>query len=103
MVFFIFSSLKDNADRITFVAETELIKMKKLVLFASGSGTNVQRIAEYFTGHSDVEISLVLTNNPKAGVLKRAEKLGLPTLIFSRDDFYHSGKIVEALKNINPD
>ncbi len=77
--------------------------MKKLVLFASGNGTNVQRIAEYFAGHSDVEILLVLTNNPKAGVLKRAEKLGLPTLIFSRDDFYQTGKVIEVLKNINPD
>ncbi|RLD91233.1 MAG: phosphoribosylglycinamide formyltransferase [Bacteroidetes bacterium] len=77
--------------------------MKKIALFASGNGTNVQRIAEYFKDRPDVTVSMVLTNNPKAGVLMRAEKLGLKTLIFSRDEFYHSSKIVNLLKELHVD
>jgi len=77
--------------------------MKKLVLFASGNGSNVQRIAEFFSGNSEVEISLVLTNNPKAGVLKRAENLGLQSVIFSKDDFSESDRILTVLKEVNPD
>ena len=77
--------------------------MKKLALFASGNGTNVQQIAEYFNSHSDVEISMVLTNNPKAGVLKRANNLGLTSLIFSREDFYNSSKILNILNEKNID
>ena len=41
---------------------------------------------------------MVLTNNPKAGVLKRAKNLGLTSLIFSREDFYDSSKILNILK-----
>ena len=77
--------------------------MKKLVLFASGNGSNVQRIAEYFENNPEIEVSLVLTNNPKAGVLKRAEKLGLASIVFSKDDFYRSDKIINILNDINPD
>ncbi len=77
--------------------------MKKIALFASGNGSNVQRIAEYFKDSPDVTVSMVLTNNPKAGVLMRAEKLGLKTLIFSRDEFYHSSKIVNLLKELHVD
>jgi len=77
--------------------------MKKLVLFASGNGSNVQRIAEYFENNPEIEVSLVLTNNPKAGVLKRGEKLGLASKIFSKDDFYRSDKIINLLNDINPD
>jgi phosphoribosylglycinamide formyltransferase-1 len=92
-----------NADKANFVAETEIFIMKKVVLFASGNGTNVERIAEYFAESSRVEISMVFTNNPRAGVLKRALKAGLPSLVFSRDDFYRTSKIIDRLKEINPD
>lgn len=77
--------------------------MKKLALFASGNGTNVQQIAEYFKSNPHVEISLVLTNNPKARVLNRAKNLGLPSLIFSREDLYNSSKILNILKEKNID
>ncbi len=77
--------------------------MKKIVLFASGNGSNVQRIAEYFSNDPDIMVSMVLTNNPKAGVLSRAEKLDLPVLIFSRDDFYKTSKVVDAVNKISPD
>ncbi len=77
--------------------------MKKLVLFASGNGSNVQRIVEYFSTNPNVEVSMVLTNNPNAGVLKRVQHLRLPSFIFSKDDFYKSNKIIEIVKSINPD
>jgi len=77
--------------------------MKKLALFASGNGTNVQQIAEYFKSYPDVETSLVLTNNPKAGVLRRVKNLGLTSLIFSREDFYNSSKILNILNEKNID
>lgn len=73
--------------------------MKKVAIFASGNGTNAERIMEYFSSNKDVEIRLVLTNNPKAGVLERAKKFNVATLVFNRDDFYTSEKVVSALLN----
>ena len=77
--------------------------MKKLALFASGNGTNVQRIAEYFSKNENVEISVVLTNNPDAGVLKRTAKLGITSVIFNRNDFYKTDKILNILRALDID
>ncbi len=77
--------------------------MKRIALFASGNGTNVQRIAEYFKDNPGVEISAVFTNNPNAGVLKRCAALGLTAVIFTKNDFYNSNKIVDMVKALNVD
>ncbi|MEI7499636.1 MAG: phosphoribosylglycinamide formyltransferase [Bacteroidota bacterium] len=73
--------------------------MPRLAIFASGNGSNAQRIIEYFAGHSTITINLVLCNNPDAYVLNRAEKLGVPTLIFNRASFYETGLVQETLKS----
>lgn len=58
----------------------------RIALFASGNGTNVQRIAEYFQDHPSIEIAAVYCNKPEAFVLTRAENLAIPTRIFSKDE-----------------
>ena len=77
--------------------------MKKIVIFASGSGSNAQRIYEYFSENKNIEISLILSNNPKAGVLERAKKMSIPYIVFDRICFYKSSYIHTILKNIQPD
>ena len=54
-----------------------------VALFASGNGTNVQRICDYFRGHSSIHPTVLVCNNPKAYVLERAEHLSLPVVIAS--------------------
>jgi len=71
--------------------------MQRLALFASGNGTNVQRIAEYFESHPSVSIDLVFSNNKEAYVLERCKKLNLPTVVFSREDFYHTNYVPDLL------
>jgi len=73
--------------------------MKKIAIFASGSGSNAENIANYFAGKPDVTVSCILCNNPKAFVIKRAEKLNIPFFIFNRGDFYNSTKILDYLKD----
>jgi phosphoribosylglycinamide formyltransferase-1 len=77
--------------------------MNNIVLFASGSGTNVENIVNFFKDDQDTQISMILTNNPKAYVIQRAEKLGIPFRIFNRDDFYNNSTIIDLLKKIKPD
>ncbi len=77
--------------------------MHHLAIFASGSGTNAQNIAEYFRGHPDIKVSLILANKPDAYVLKRAEKLGIPTVVFSREEFYKSEAVLERLRAFRVD
>jgi phosphoribosylglycinamide formyltransferase-1 len=72
--------------------------MKKIAILASGSGSNAQRIAEYFEENSEVEISIILSNKKDAYVLERAKKLGIPAMVFGRSDFYETDKIVDLLR-----
>ena len=55
--------------------------MKKIAIFASGSGSNAENIAHFFNGNEEVEISLIVCNKPDAFVLERAKKLGIPAKI----------------------
>ncbi len=77
--------------------------MKKIALFASGSGTNVENIAKYFKNSTQIEVSLILSNKKDAYVLERAKMLEIPSLTFNRDDFYNSDKIINTLKEFNID
>ena len=77
--------------------------MKNVAIFASGSGTNAENIAQFFSGNPNVSISIILTNNPKAGVIDRAEKLAIPNVVFDRNRFYRSDEIVHILTEYNID
>lgn len=77
--------------------------MKEIVLFASGSGSNVENIAQYFKDHGTIAISCVLTNKSNAYVIERCQKLKLPVLYFNRSAFSKSGIVLSLLKGLNPD
>jgi phosphoribosylglycinamide formyltransferase-1 len=70
----------------------------RIAVFASGSGSNAQRISEYFTGTGMAEISVIYTNNPDAYVLERAKILGIPSVLFNRDTFYNTPSVLSDLK-----
>jgi len=71
--------------------------MKNIAIFASGNGTNAQRIIEYFSGNKDIRVSLILSNKKDAFVLERAKKFNIKSLLFNREDFYESNTIVDIL------
>ena len=76
---------------------------KRIAIFASGSGSNAQKIMEHFKKHTDAEVAIVLTNNPEAYVLQRADNFEIPTHIFDKHEFYETDNVVELLKNLNID
>ena len=76
---------------------------KRIAIFASGSGSNAQKIMEHFKRSPDAEVVLVLTNNPQAYVLQRADNFEVPSHIFTRSEFYDSDDIIKLLKNLQVD
>ncbi|WP_288429312.1 phosphoribosylglycinamide formyltransferase [uncultured Spirosoma sp.] len=72
--------------------------MKRIAIFASGSGSNAEKIADYFAGSTDVSIELIVSNNPKAGVIDRARRLHIPVLLFDRPTFYQTDRITHLLQ-----
>ncbi len=71
--------------------------MKNIAIFASGSGSNAERIFEYFIDSEDINVKCFLCNNPDAGVIQRAERLGVSLIMFDRPSF-KSGEVVEILQ-----
>jgi phosphoribosylglycinamide formyltransferase 1 len=71
--------------------------MKKIAIFASGNGTNAQRIIEYFNDHPLVRVEIILSNNPSAFVLERAKAANIPSVCFNRKEFYESNFILDLL------
>lgn len=76
---------------------------KRIAIFASGSGSNAQKIMEHFKRSSDAEVVLILTNNPQAYVLQRADNFEIPSHIFSRHEFYETDAVIKLLKNLQVD
>ena len=76
---------------------------KRIAIFASGSGSNAQKIMEHFKKHPDAEVVIVLTNNPEAYVLQRADNFEIPSHIFDKQEFYKTDDVVRLLKNLKID
>lgn len=77
--------------------------MKNIAIFASGSGTNAEKIFEYFKERNDVNVAMLFSNNPKAAVLKRADKFNIPTKVFDKHSFYESDEVLDLLREQNID
>ena len=76
---------------------------KRIAIFASGSGSNAQKLMEHFKKHQEAEVVIVLTNNPEAYVIQRADNFEIPTHIFDKHEFIETNDIVNLLKNLQID
>jgi phosphoribosylglycinamide formyltransferase-1 len=76
---------------------------KRIAIFASGSGTNAERIMSHFREHRLAEVSIVLSNKPDAQVLQRAAGFGVDYRVFDRETFYGSSGITDLLVGLRID
>lgn len=72
---------------------------KKIVIFASGSGSNAQNIIEYFLNDKNVEVTMIFSNRQNAGVIERAKHFEIETYIFSKNDWH---TVLERLEYLAP-
>lgn len=66
--------------------------MNNIAILASGSGSNAETIAHYFASSPDVRIACIMTNRADAGVIERANRLGIPIYIYSNAEM-RSGEL----------
>ncbi|MCL6260857.1 phosphoribosylglycinamide formyltransferase [Aquiflexum sp. TKW24L] len=76
--------------------------MKKIAILASGSGTNAEKIMEYFQNSSKGQVVLVASNKKDAFVLERAKKFQVPTIIFSKSEL-EAGILTDQLQDLGID
>jgi len=58
-----------------------------IAFFASGSGSNVENIANFFQKKPDFHLACIISNRENAYVHQRAQKLKIPSYSFTREDF----------------
>lgn len=87
--------------------------MNRIAIFASGTGSNAQKIIEGASGNLapgpspkergvaslSFEVALIVSNKPDAGVLKVAKANKIPALIIDKEKFFHGNGYVDELKN----
>lgn len=76
---------------------------KRIVIFASGSGTNTQNLIQYFQQNSFAEVVLVLSNKKDAKVLERAKNLNIKSLSFDKTALFSSEGVLKLLKDTQTD
>jgi phosphoribosylglycinamide formyltransferase-1 len=76
--------------------------MKKIVVFASGSGTNAENIIKYFAEKRTATVAMILTNNSSALVIDKAKNLGVESFVFSKSEL-NEGEILQKIRIIDPD
>ncbi|MCK9160662.1 MAG: phosphoribosylglycinamide formyltransferase [Parabacteroides sp.] len=77
--------------------------MKNIAIFASGSGTNAENITKYFSENDKIKVAVVLSNNKNVGVHARVNKLGIPSFVFTRDEFVEGSPILAKLEEYHID
>ena len=77
--------------------------MKKLAIFASGSGSNAENIIHHFSENSEVVIPVIISNKKDAYVHERARNLGVPSFSFSKKEFEETELIINTLKEYEID
>ena len=75
--------------------------MKRIVIFASGSGSNAENLIKFFHNSDNASVIQVLTNNPHAKVLDRCKKLNISALSFNKMAFSKSEDVLNILKAFN--
>jgi len=85
------------------LARMGLLKKKsdprtRLAIFASGTGTNANNIISYFKDHTSIHVTLVVCNNPVAGVIQIAKKNNVAMLMINKEMFYRGDECINQLK-----
>lgn len=75
---------------------------KRVIIFASGSGSNALKIFEHFNNNQNIIIDSIYCNNPRANVINVFQKLSIKTVLFNKKELYERA-FLEAIISTNPD
>ncbi len=89
-----------NLNNYSFFCTNNTIKknMKRIVIFASGSGSNAENIINYFKDSNDISVTHVLSNNKNAKVFERCERLNVEASLFDKESFTKDDTVLNFLQ-----
>jgi len=75
--------------------------MVRIAIMASGSGSNAEAIMQYFQNHNRIQVALLVTSNPKAFVIERAVKAGIPIIVIGKSIYDDGEKLNDLLRRFD--
>lgn len=84
----------------------QLIKqqgLKNIAIFASGTGSNAQKIIDHFRGSGLAKVTLILSNKAEAGIFKIAEKEQIPAVLIDKEQFFRGDTYIKLLQEAKTD
>lgn len=78
-------------------------KKMHIAIFASGAGSNASNLIKYFKGSQKIEISLIISNNAKAGVLAIAKENNIPSVLIEKERFFKGDNYLPVLREYSID
>ena len=75
----------------------------RIAIFASGAGSNAEKICDYFSGCSDINVVLIFSNNPNSFVLNRRKMLAITRFVFNKQELKEYLVIKSVLKKYKVD
>jgi phosphoribosylglycinamide formyltransferase-1 len=72
---------------------------KGIAIFASGGGSNADKICSYFTSHPSIQVKLIITNRSDAGVLRVADHHQIESVYISKKYWQHPEVILPVLES----
>jgi formyltetrahydrofolate-dependent phosphoribosylglycinamide formyltransferase len=79
------------------------LQTRKIAIFASGAGSNAEKIIAHLKNHSSIEVALIVCNKAGAGVLDIASKNGIPVLLIEKERFFRGDSYLPELENYGID
>ena len=76
--------------------------MKNILIFASGSGSNAEKIVLYFKNSKTISVIGIVTNNSSAKVLDKAKNYQIPSFVFNKIDL-EDGLVLKKMQELKPD
>ena len=78
-------------------------KQKRIVVFASGSGSNAVKLCRTTLNQTDIKVVALFCNNPNAGVIEKMKEFDVPVVLFNRTDFKNEAEFLDKLNQYQPD
>ena len=80
---------------------SKVLMKKRIILFASGNGSNAVNICQYFEHVQNIDVTEVYTNNSKARVINKLTFFGIKTNVFNKVAFT-DGELLSEIKSKKP-
>jgi len=99
-VFFKDFCFSKNKIQNSLARQADLASMIQIAIFASGTGSNAQKIIDHFRHHVSIKVSVIACNNPEAGVLKIAKEENIPAILIEKEKFFCGNGYTDELKEM---